>query len=204
MPGGPSPDEIVYFESADAFRAWLETNHASASELWVGYHKKGTGRPSVTHPEAVDEALCFGWIDGVRKSVDAERFTNRFTPRTARSIWSQVNIRRVAELTAERRMQPAGLAAFEGRDPTRQNLYSNEQRQHPELPPELEEHFKGNAAAWGFWLAQPPGYRKTASWWVISAKRDETRWKRLGQLIHDSESGRRIALLTPASRRKEP
>lgn len=204
MPGSPSPDEIVYFESADAFRAWLETNHASASELWVGYHKKGTGRPSVTHPEAVDEALCFGWIDGVRKSVDAERFTNRFTPRTARSIWSQVNIRRVAELTAERRMQPAGLAAFEGRDPTRQNLYSNEQRQHPELPPELEEHFKGNAAAWEFWLAQPPGYRKTASWWVISAKRDEIRWKRLGQLIHDSESGRRIALLTPASRRKEP
>jgi uncharacterized protein YdeI (YjbR/CyaY-like superfamily) len=186
--------DAVYFASADEFRQWLEKNHDRATELWVGYYKKGTGKPSMTHPEAIDQALCFGWIDGVRRGVDAERFANRFTPRTRRSNWSAVNIKRVGELTEMGLMRPAGIAAFEKRDQAKSPAYSFEQGP-PELGEELEATFRANATAWEFFRSQAPWYQRTATWWVISAKREETRRRRLATLIEDSERGKRIALV---------
>jgi uncharacterized protein YdeI (YjbR/CyaY-like superfamily) len=186
--------DVVYFASADEFREWLEKNHETATELWVGYYKKGTGKPSMTHPEAVDQALCFGWIDGVRRGVDGERFANRFTPRKARSNWSAVNIKRVGELLEMGLMQPAGIAAFEKRDKDKTAPYSFEQ-QSPELGEEFEAEFQANAKAWEFFRSQAPSYQRTATWWVISAKREETQRRRLATLIADSARGERIALL---------
>jgi uncharacterized protein YdeI (YjbR/CyaY-like superfamily) len=186
--------DAVYFASADEFREWLEKYHDTATELWVGYYKKGTGKPSMTHPEAVDQALCFGWIDGVRRGVDAERFANRFTPRKPRSNWSAVNIKRVGELMEMGLMQPAGIAAFEKRDKDTTAPYSFEQ-QSIAFGEELEATFRANGTAWEFFRSQPPGYQRTATWWVISAKREETRRRRLATLIEDSERGERIALL---------
>jgi uncharacterized protein YdeI (YjbR/CyaY-like superfamily) len=185
----------IFFESPTAFRAWLEVNHATATELWVGYHKKSTGRPSLTWAESVDQALCFGWIDGIRKSIDGERFANRFTPRKPTSNWSLVNVRRIGELIAEGLMTPAGLRAFELRDEARTGVYSSERR--PEaFPPDLGARFRATPHAWSFFEAQPAGYRRTAIHWVTSAKRDETRQKRLAALIEDSANGRRLAALT--------
>ncbi|MGE0540481.1 MAG: YdeI family protein [Dehalococcoidia bacterium] len=186
--------DVVYFASAAAFRAWLEKHHDTATELWVGYYKKGTGKQSITHPEAVDQALCFGWIDGVRRGVDAERFANRFTPRTRRSNWSAVNIKRVGELMEVGLMQPAGIAAFEKRDKERAAAYSFEQGA-PQLGVEFESEFQLNAVAWEFFRSQAPWYQRIATWWVISAKREETRRRRLATLIEDSERGERIALV---------
>ncbi|MGD9892529.1 MAG: YdeI family protein [Dehalococcoidia bacterium] len=186
--------DVVYFASAAAFRAWLEKHHDTATELWVGYYKKGTGKQSITHPEAVDQALCFGWIDGVRWGVDAERFANRFTPRTRRSNWSAVNIKRVGELMEVGLMQPAGIAAFEKRDKERAAAYSFEQGA-PQLGVEFESEFQLNAVAWEFFRSQAPWYQRIATWWVISAKREETRRRRLATLIEDSERGERIALV---------
>jgi uncharacterized protein YdeI (YjbR/CyaY-like superfamily) len=195
--------DVVYFETAADFRSWLEAHHTTETELWVGYHKKATGRPSITHPEAVDQALCFGWIDGVRRSVDADSYTNRFTPRTARSNWSAVNIKRVGELIELGLMTPAGLRAFEARDPSRINVYSSEQHAVA-LDPAYEEQLRANAAAWAFFQAQPPSYRRPAIHWVMSAKKEETRLKRLATLIDDSANGRRIGPLTrPADRAKQ-
>jgi uncharacterized protein YdeI (YjbR/CyaY-like superfamily) len=191
--------EVVFFETPAEFRAWLDAHHDTATEVWVGFHKKGTGRPSMTWPEAVDQALCFGWIDGIRKSVDESSYTNRFTPRKAKSTWSRVNIARVAELTRQGLMTPAGLRAFEARDEAKSGIYSFEQRPQ-ELPPAYAERFQTNAAAWAFFQAQPPGYRHTAAFWVMSAKREETRQKRLATLIDDSEHGRRIGLLARPSK----
>jgi uncharacterized protein YdeI (YjbR/CyaY-like superfamily) len=194
----------VYFETPADFRAWLEEHHTTATELWVGFYKKGSGRPSITWPEAVDQALCFGWIDGIRKSVDADSYANRFTPRTPRSTWSNVNVARVAELTAQGLMTPAGLRAFERRDEARSGAYSFEQRPR-ELPPEYQARFKEQPAAWAFFEAQPPGYRRTAIHWVVSAKREETRLKRLATLIEDSAQGRRLAPLSrPGPRATDP
>jgi uncharacterized protein YdeI (YjbR/CyaY-like superfamily) len=190
----------IYFESPDELRAWLEKYHSTADELWIGYYKKASGKPSVTHTEAVDEALCFGWIDGVRRSVDAERFANRFTPRRQGSNWSQINIKRVEELVENGRMTPAGLEAFKKRDQTRSPQYSFENRPSS-LPNEYEAVFRGNHAAWDFFESQPPGYRRTAIWWVTSAKKDETRLRRLTSLMEDSSKGRRIGLLAPPGRR---
>lgn len=187
-------DEARYFESATAFRRWLETHHTSATELLVGFHKRHTGRPTLTWPESVDEALCFGWIDGIRRSVDAERYTIRFTPRRRHSVWSLINVKRVAALTAEGRMRPAGLRAAEARREDRTGVASFERPLQALAPAELRE-FKGNAAAWRFWEAQPAGYRKTATHWVVSAKKIETRTKRLAVLIDDSAAGLRIAPL---------
>jgi len=184
----------IYFESALAFRQWLEAHHASAAELLVGYHKRHTGRPTLTWPESVDEALCFGWIDGIRRSVDAERYTIRFTPRRPHSVWSLVNVARVAVLTQEGRMRPAGLRVSELRRADRTGVASFE-RPLQLLAPEEVRQFKRNKPAWTFWESQPPGYRKTATHWVVSAKRPETRAKRLGVLIDDSGAGQRIALL---------
>ena len=189
-----TPIRATFFATPADFRDWLDRHHASERELWVGYHKKATGRPSLTWQESVDEALCYGWIDGIRKSLDDERYVIRFTPRRARSIWSNVNTRRVAVLTREGRMRPAGLAAFEARDPARAGIYAFEQT-GAQLSPEMEKRFKGNRAAWKFFEAQPPGYRKIATRYVMSAKREETRAKRLENLIAESAAGQRIGLL---------
>lgn len=190
----PQPNDIIYFDSPAAFRRWLTRHHAGAPELHVGFWKKGSGHPSLTWPESVDEALCFGWIDGVRHTVDAERYTIRFSPRRAGSVWSAVNIRRVAELTEQGRMKPAGLKAFEARQEIRSGIYSYEQRS-PDLPEPYARIFRRRKAAWAFYETQPPSYRKAANWWVVSAKQEATRLKRLATLIADSANGLRIAAM---------
>ena len=189
-----------FFPSPAEFRKWLERNHDRESELLVGFYKKSSGKRGITYEEAVDEALCFGWIDGVRRSVDNERSTIRFTPRRQRSNWSLKNIRRVNELTKLGRMAPPGIAAFERRDPSEAGTYSFEQA-NPRFDQGLERRFRRNRGAWKFWEAQPPGYRKAATWWVVSAKREETRLRRLQTLIEDSANGRRLAQVTSPTRR---
>lgn len=183
----------VFFPSPADFRAWLDANHATAAELLVGYYKVGTGRASMTWPESVDQALCYGWIDGVRRRIDDESYMIRFTPRRRGSNWSLVNIRRALELIEQGLMQPAGLAAFEARDPARSDEYSYESRPQG-LDKAYETEFRADAAAWAYWEAQPPHYRRGAAHWVMSAKREETRRKRLATLIADSAAGRWIAL----------
>ncbi len=193
----------IFFASTAEFRSWLEEHHETATELWVGFYKKASGKPSMTWSEAVDQALCFGWIDGVRRSVGADGFANRFTPRKPRSNWSNVNIAKVEALTAQGLMMPAGVRAFELREAAQSGVYSFEKR--PEaLPPEYEAQFREQPAAWVFFEQQPPGYRRLAAHWVTSAKREETRLKRLATLIEDSACGRRIGLLArPADRKPE-
>jgi uncharacterized protein YdeI (YjbR/CyaY-like superfamily) len=181
----------TFFPTPDDFRRWLVEHHDRADELWVGYYKKATGKPSMTWPESVDQALCFGWIDGIRKSIDQEAYKIRFTPRRARSHWSLVNLERVAALIEEGRMAPAGLAAYEARDPGRAGQYSFEREEARLTSGQLRE-FKSHPEAWAFWRAQPPGYRRQTTWWVVSAKREETRARRLSRLIEDSASGLRI------------
>lgn len=185
----------IFFASAAEFRGWLAAHHDSAAELWVGYYKKTSGRPSLTWPESVDEALCFGWIDGVRKSLGAESYVIRFTPRKRGSIWSKVNLARVEMLARDGRMHPAGLRVFESRNEKRSGLYSFEQREAATLRSSELKTFRADAGAWRFFQSQPPGYRKTATWWVVSAKRPETRARRLATLIKDSAAGLRIAPL---------
>jgi uncharacterized protein YdeI (YjbR/CyaY-like superfamily) len=182
----------LFFARPDAFHRWLSTNHAKKSEQWVGFHKKGTGKPSLTWPESVDEALCYGWIDGVRRSIDAESYMIRFTPRKPRSVWSNVNTRRAQELIDEGRMQPAGLKAFEARDPERAGIYSFE-REQAAFTPQQEKRFRANRKAWKFFESQPPGYRRLATHWVTSARQEATRERRLDTLIADSAEGQRIA-----------
>jgi uncharacterized protein YdeI (YjbR/CyaY-like superfamily) len=184
----------TFFATPAEFREWLERHHQSERELLVGFYKKGSGRPSITWPESVAEALCFGWIDGVRRSIDEESYSIRFTPRKKGSIWSAVNMRLVEELIRDGRMQPAGLVAWQARDPAKSAIYSFE-REAAQLDAEMEARFRQNAQAWSFWQAQPPGYRKTAAHYVTSAKRPETRAKRLQTLIDDSAAGLRIGLL---------
>jgi len=185
----------VFFSSPKAFRAWLQKRHAKERELWVGFQKKGSGRPSITLPEAVDAALCFGWIDGVRKSLNGHSYTIRFTPRKPSSTWSAVNIKRVAELTKLGLMQPAGLSAFEKRSDDKSVIYSYEQRKTAKLSSAYEKQFRARQKAWDFFHSQPPWYRRVAAFWVISAKREETRLKRLATLIEDSEHGQRVGPL---------
>ena len=184
--------QITFFKSPSDFRTWLEQLHATAQELWVGYYKKDTGKPSITWPESVDEALCFGWIDGLRKSVDATSYKIRFTPRRPRSIWSAVNIGRAQELIKEGRMQPAGLKAFEARTEDRSRVYLYEQKDQP-LDEQYARQLRANKQAWKFFQAQTPGYQKMVSWWIVSAKKEETRLKRLAKLIADSAQGRSIS-----------
>jgi uncharacterized protein YdeI (YjbR/CyaY-like superfamily) len=181
----------IFFATPADFRAWLERNHASEKELLVGYYRKASGKPSITWPESVDEALCFGWIDGIRRRIDDESYSIRFTPRKPTSHWSSVNIARVAELRKEGRMRPAGLAAFERRSESRSGIYSYEQRQAARFDADQEREFRSNEAAWSFFQAQPRGYRQLATYRVVSAKREETRRKRLASLIEDSAAGRR-------------
>ncbi len=185
-----------FFKTPSDFRKWLEAYHSTAKELWVGFYKKNSGKPSITWPESVDEALCFGWIDGIRKNIDEESYQIRFSPRKPRSIWSAVNIRNAERLIKEGRMQPAGLKAYEARTANRSGIYAYEQRS-PELVEPYLGNLKRNRKAWEFFQAQPLGYRKTINWWIVSAKKEETRLKRLEQLIEESAAGHRIGLLTP-------
>ena len=189
-----TPASLKFFKTPAEFRKWLEKNHAGAAELWVGFYKRDSGQPSITWPEAVDEALCYGWIDGVRKAVDALSYTIRFTPRKSASIWSMVNIRRVNELTKLGRMMPTGVAAFETRDEDRAKKYSYENRPRS-LGEAHEKKFRANKKAWEFYEAQAPWYRRTSSFWVTSAKQEETRERRLEQLIACSVKGERIPQL---------
>jgi uncharacterized protein YdeI (YjbR/CyaY-like superfamily) len=182
--------EPRFFRSQSAFRAWLTKHHAAAPELLVGFYKKGSGKPSMTWPESVDEALCFGWIDGIRRRVDDDSYTIRFTPRRPRSIWSAVNIKRAQVLADEGKMQPTGRAAFEARTENRSGIYAYEQRSAT-LPETYARLMKKHKAAWSFFLAQPPSYRKRIGWWIVSAKQEETRLKRLDKLIDESAHGRR-------------
>ena len=187
-----------FVRSPAAFRAWLAKHHAKTPELLVGFHKKGSGKPGITWPESVDEALCFGWIDGIRRRLDDDSYTIRFTPRRPRSTWSQVNIRRVAELQRLGRMTAAGLQVFARRTASRSGTYSFEQRKNPSLDPASVRQLRADAAAWAFFNRQPPSYQRTAKWWVVSAKRPATREKRLQILISCSAAGRRIPPLTPS------
>jgi uncharacterized protein YdeI (YjbR/CyaY-like superfamily) len=193
--GDSSVMEVTTFERPEDFRRWLERHHDSAPELWVGYFKKASGRASMTWPESVDEALCFGWIDGIRKRIDDERYMIRFTPRRAGSVWSAVNIGRVAVLSDEGRMRPAGLDAFAARREDRSGIYSYEQRDQAVFPDAFEERFRADEEAWAWFEAQPKGYRQNTIRWVMTAKREETRERRLATLIADSAAGRRIAPL---------
>jgi uncharacterized protein YdeI (YjbR/CyaY-like superfamily) len=179
----------TFFATPTAWRCWLEKHHYDQKELLVGFYKKGSGMPSITWPESVDGALCFGWIDGVRRRIDDVSYTIRFTPRKPRSIWSAVNIKRVEELREQGLTHPAGIQAFEARQEARSRIYSFEQH-NIQFEDAQERRFKANAAAWKFFRAQPPWYQKVATWRVISAKREETRQKRLDRLIEDSKQGR--------------
>jgi uncharacterized protein YdeI (YjbR/CyaY-like superfamily) len=182
----------AFFRTPAQFRRWLATNHAAVRELWVGFYKVGSGRGGLTYKQALDEALCFGWIDGVRKTLDDEAFVQRFTPRTPKSYWSAVNIARAKELQEAGRMHAAGEAAFARRDTTPPARYSFEREQAAFDPP-LEKQFRANPAAWMFFQAEAPWYRRVATHWVTSAKKPETRQRRLDTLIADCAAGRRIA-----------
>ena len=180
-----------FFKTPGDFRKWLAANHTKSKELWVGFYKKDSGKASITWPESVDEALCFGWIDGVRKRLDDQSYVIRFSPRKPNSIWSAVNNRNVERLIKEDRMQPAGMKAYEARKEFRSGIYSYEQRS-PELVEPYASRLKSNKAAWKFFSAQPPGYRKQMNWWIVSAKREETRLERLAKLIKASQNRERI------------
>ena len=182
--------EPTFFASEADFRRWLEGHHLGAAELLVGFWKKGSGRPSIDWPQARDQALCFGWIDGVRKSLGADSYTIRFTPRRRGSIWSRVNIARFEALRAEGRMTEAGVRAYEDYQ-GRRNVYAYENEQK-ELSGEEVEQFRLNRAAWADWEKRPPGYRKVILHWVTSAKKPETRMRRLATLIEDSAAGRKV------------
>ncbi len=184
----------TFFPTPAEFRAWLEEHHATTDYLWVGYYKKATKRPSVTWEDTVDEALCYGWIDGIRKSRGDESFMIRFTPRTSKSVWSQRNIDRVERLTAEGRMKPEGLAAFAFKDAHPDSGYAVAKLDGTLTDP-MVARFKDTKGAWEFYQEQPPGYRRHAARWVTSAKREETRERRLATLIDDSRNGLRIKQL---------
>jgi uncharacterized protein YdeI (YjbR/CyaY-like superfamily) len=179
----PKTQEPAFFARPALFRKWLEANHETRSELLVGFHKRDSGRESMSWPESVAEALCFGWIDGVRRRVDDDSYTIRFTPRKPSSIWSTVNTNKMQELIADERVQPAGMRAFERRSEEKSSVYSYENRHTAVLDAESERQFKRNRAAWKFFESCPPWYKRTATWRVISAKRPETRAKRLAELI---------------------
>jgi uncharacterized protein YdeI (YjbR/CyaY-like superfamily) len=188
----PKAAAPTFFATALVFHAWLARHGAAERELIVGFHKVGSGRPSMTWPESVDEALCFGWIDGMRARLDDSAYTIRFTPRRVTSTWSAVNIARVAELTAQARMKPPGLEAFAQRREERSELYSYEQRAQAALAAEDEAQFRRNAAAWRYFEAQPPGYRHLVIWRIVSARRSDTQQRRLAQLIEASQNQRRL------------
>lgn len=181
----------VHFDTAQAFRVWLEKNHASAGELWIGFFKKSTKKQGATYAEALDEALCYGWIDGVRYSVDEMSYKIRFTPRKPKSIWSLVNVRHVQRLKKAGKMAEPGLKVYEAREQHRTGIYAFEQKR-PGLSEKYKRIFRANVAAWQFFSSQAPWYQRTAGFWVSSAKQEETRQRRLAELMADSEKGKRI------------
>ena len=190
-----------FFETPAAFRAWLEENHETASELVVGFYKRASGKKSITWPQSVDEALCFGWIDGVRRSLGDHAYTIRFTPRKSTSNWSAINVARVADLTKLGRMRPAGLRAFDARKPEKTAIYAFERKKTATLTTAQEKRLRANRKAAAFFDAQPPWYQRTVIHWVISAKREETRERRLSILIRDSAAGRTVPPLTRPTRK---
>jgi uncharacterized protein YdeI (YjbR/CyaY-like superfamily) len=194
-PGTKGFEEPTYFATPEELRIWFEHHASDRSELWVGFHKRDSGLPSISWPESVDEALCVGWIDGVRKRIDDKSYKIRFTPRKPTSIWSAVNLKRVPELESEGRMKPAGLAAYARRSEKRSAIYSYEQRNSAAFDPDQENQFRANAAAWEHFEKQPPWYRRAAIWHVVSAKRPETKAKRLEELITASGEGKHIEQL---------
>jgi uncharacterized protein YdeI (YjbR/CyaY-like superfamily) len=183
--------KVVYFAAAADFRRWLEEHHATASELQVGFYKKSAGKAGMTYKEAVDEALCFGWIDGIVRKLDDERFTHRFTPRKPGSIWSNVNVAHVARLKAAGKMHPAGLAAFAARSAAKTGIYAFE-RGAQKLPPAVEKRFRANRRAWAFFTAQAPWYQRLAIHKIVSPKQSATRERWLARIIADSAAGRRF------------
>lgn len=187
-----------FFSTPAQFRRWLEKNHDRADELLVGFHKKETGKKSITYPEALDEALCYGWIDGVRKRLDETSYTIRFTPRKPKSIWSLVNVKHVERLTKEGRMAEPGLEAYARRDPKRTGIYAFENEPR-EFSPEYEKKFRANKPAWEFFQREPPSIRRTCIFWVMSAKKEETRLRRLEQLIDSSAKGIRRGVMETKS-----
>lgn len=201
MTSRPDPAHVVFFGSTDQLRDWFDANHATAEELWLGYHKKATGRPTITWSEAVDEALCVGWIDSVRYSLDDERSAQRFTPRRKGSVWSAINVRKVAELTAQGRMRPAGRAAFEARDPERTAIYSYERDEAVFTPDELAR-LQADAAAWADWQRRSRSYKRTVTYWIASAKKPETRARRLDALIDAAAAGEPVGPMRPPGRSK--
>jgi uncharacterized protein YdeI (YjbR/CyaY-like superfamily) len=193
--------EPIFFKSPQEFYDWLEEHHETESEVYVGMYKKHTGKRAMSWSEAVDQALCFGWIDGRANAIDEDRYMQRFTPRRPRSNWSKINIAKVAKLTEAGLMRPAGLRAFEARSEDRTGVYSFEQRDEARLTEDYERRLRANGAAWEYWQARPPSYRKAATFWVMSAKREETRERRLEKLIECSAEGRLVPPLTPPPRK---
>ena len=185
------PENVRFFESAAQFRKWLDANHDKAAAQWIGFWKKGASRSGMSYDEAVIEALCFGWIDGQTNRVDDLSVTTRFSPRRPGSNWSQLNIARVEELTKAGRMPPAGLRAFGARREPEPGVYTYETRP-ADLPDDLSAIFRTNKVAWEFWRAQPPGYRKSMTWWVVQAKQEQTRLRRLDALMAESAKGIKI------------
>lgn len=185
-------DTPIFFTRPAAFRAWLQKHHRTTTGQWIGFHRKSSGRPSITWPEAVDEALCFGWIDGLRKSIDRGSYKIRFTPRRARSNWSAINIAKMKELVRAGRVRPAGIKAFQRRSPAKSRVYSYENRKSAKLSGPATKLFRAESAAWKFFQQQPASYRQTAAWWVSSAKGPETQRIRLQKLIASSSAGRRL------------
>lgn len=191
--------ELTFFASPHEFRNWLKKHHAKNTELLVGFYSKGSGLGGITYAEALDEALCFGWIDGVRRNVDEVSYSIRFTPRKTGSIWSLINVKHVERLLAAKRMANAGIKAFDARKAHKTGIYSFEQKKHA-LEPAQEKTFRANKKAWAFWEAQPPGYKRVSTHWVTSAKQEETRARRLAQLIADSAAGHRLGVVTGKKR----
>lgn len=193
-------DDVLFFATPADFRAWLEANHDTVDVQWVGFWKVATGKPSITWQESVDEALCFGWIDGLRRSIDEQAYKIRFTPRRDGSVWSAKNIASAEELIAAGRMRPPGMRAFEQRTEDKSSIYSYEQDEDRGLPPAYEKRFRRNRAAWRFYREQPPGYRRLTAHWVMTAKKEETRLRRLEQLIEHSAAEERIPALARPSK----
>jgi len=191
----------TFFAKQEDLRKWFEKNHQKKKELWLGYYKANSGKPSITWPQSVDEALCFGWIDGVRKSLGEKSYVIRFTTRNPNSIWSAINIKKAEELIKQGLMYPAGLEVFNQRNEKKSRVYSFEQK-NIQLAPQFKKQFKQNKIAWKFFQSQPPSYQKPAIWWITSAKQDATKQKRLEILIKDSEAGQKIKRLRPTVAKK--
>jgi uncharacterized protein YdeI (YjbR/CyaY-like superfamily) len=195
------PPKPTFFPTPADFRAWLEAHHDKLTEHLVGFHKKDSGKPSITWPESVEVALCFGWIDGVRKSLDETSYTIRFTPRKPTSNWSAININLVRKLTKQGLMHPAGLKAFAARSEKKSGIYAYEQRKTAHFNREKEKQFRANKPAWEFFRSQAPWYQRVTTYWAISAKREETKVKRLSELIGHSQNQRRIPGLIPTKKK---